>query len=347
MFRHKRVAIDFDGTLFEDSGSIDVSYNEKTPLNPMRDAAEVTNWMKAQGFEILVFTCRPDYHRVYLEALLHKAGIIFDYILFYTKPRVDLYIDDKGFRFESWQMTKDWMLQKLSDNGKLKVLSQEPDLEFEQILRSEKIKYLPMERLKSILDVGTGTGTVWEGVNLKNVAVSGVEPDENLRQQASDTGHYREMFLSIDDTAPCNYDCVTILGVLEHVDNPVSFLEAFTSANMIYLTVPNAESFHRHAGLSMGMLDEIHELGPHDHEVGHQRYFCFDTLKTLLEEVCTAHGFKLTMGTTSFKFTSNREMIKFADKVEHYNCAAEKTGLVGENRKFGAEVYALLEKRSG
>ena len=109
VFRHRRVAIDFDGTLFSDEGNVDVSFKKKLPLKPMTGACETTNWLRRQGFEILIFTCRPDYHRAYMESLLHDAQIAFDYILFYTKPRVDLYIDDKGFRFEDWNKTQDWI----------------------------------------------------------------------------------------------------------------------------------------------------------------------------------------------------------------------------------------------
>lgn len=40
-------------------------------------------------------------------------GIVHDYIMFYTKPRVDLYIDDKGFRFENWTSTREWIAKKI------------------------------------------------------------------------------------------------------------------------------------------------------------------------------------------------------------------------------------------
>lgn len=113
IFRHKRVAIDFDGTLFEDTPSIDVTYKEKTELTVKKKAADVTNWLKKNKFEILIFTCRPDYHRKYLESQLKKNRIKYDYILFYTKPRVDLYIDDKGFRFNNWMDTKSWIKNNL------------------------------------------------------------------------------------------------------------------------------------------------------------------------------------------------------------------------------------------
>ena len=88
----------------------------------------------------MIFTCRPDYHRAYLEDLLKKADIVYDYILFYTKPRVDLYIDDKGFRFVNWDETKQFISQQLVLENQLKVISQQPTSIFEQYLRKEKFK---------------------------------------------------------------------------------------------------------------------------------------------------------------------------------------------------------------
>lgn len=115
IFRHKRVAIDFDGTLFEDCGSVEISYKENLSLDPITGASETTEWLKSRGFEILIYTCRPDYHRLYMENLLRKNRISYDYILFYTKPRVDLYIDDKGLRFENWNSTKEWINKRIKD----------------------------------------------------------------------------------------------------------------------------------------------------------------------------------------------------------------------------------------
>lgn len=115
IFKHKRVAIDFDGTLFEDMGDIEKSFLNNTELNPIIGASETTKFLKEKKFEILIFTCRPDYHRKYMEDLLNKNNIKFDYILFYTKPRVDLYIDDKGFRFNNWKSTMDFITQNLDD----------------------------------------------------------------------------------------------------------------------------------------------------------------------------------------------------------------------------------------
>lgn len=113
IFKHKRVAIDFDGTLFEESKNIFKDFKNNKQLKPLVGASETTMYLKKNNFEILIFTCRPDYHRNYMEQLLYKNNIAFDYILFYTKPRVDLYIDNKGYRFENWSDTESWIKERL------------------------------------------------------------------------------------------------------------------------------------------------------------------------------------------------------------------------------------------
>jgi len=113
IFKHKRVAIDFDGTLVEESDNIFRDFEENKKLKSLIGASEATKFLREEGFEILVFTCRPDYHRKYMESIMREQGIEFDYILFYTKPRVDLYIDNKGYRFENWKDTNRWLKERL------------------------------------------------------------------------------------------------------------------------------------------------------------------------------------------------------------------------------------------
>ena len=113
IFKHKRVAIDYDGTIVSDSSNIEVDFLNNVIPEAKDGAAETTKYLKENGFEILIFTCRPDYHRKYMENILSLYEISFDYILFYTKPRVDLYIDDKGFRFNNWKLTKEFIEDNL------------------------------------------------------------------------------------------------------------------------------------------------------------------------------------------------------------------------------------------
>jgi SAM-dependent methyltransferase len=345
VFRHKRVAIDFDGTLFEDQYTIDESFEKQHNLKVKTGADEVTRWLKEQGFEILIFTCRPDYHRAYLEKQMKANNISHDYILFYTKPRVDLYIDDKGFRFENWDITKQWIASKLLDAGSLQMNSQQPDTCFEHRLRKEKIKHLESGKFKKVLDIGCGDGDVFEGVSIKGMALDGVEPDKNLREKAAQKKEYTKIYDSIQEVNIDDYDCVTALGVLEHVKDDYAFLKELKDAKNLYTTVPNADSFHRYFGVKLGLLDDITELKAHDHEVGHERYYTFAAYKKLMEKFCREFGFKIkSFGTTSMKVFSNIEMNGLGDRIEAFNQTGEELGLVGEDAKHGAELYCLLEK---
>src|SRR5688572_16551136 len=98
-FKWRRVAIDFDGTLVANPvapATSDSNFRDNRPLEAMPGAANATAWLRLSGFEILVFTCRQDYQRAYIEKQLRDNDITWDYIVFYAKPHADLYIDDKG-----------------------------------------------------------------------------------------------------------------------------------------------------------------------------------------------------------------------------------------------------------
>ncbi len=346
-FKHKRIAIDFDGTLFADTENIETTYINKLPLFPNPGAGEVTSWLKEQGFEILIFTCRPDYHRAYLEKQMAMHGIAHDYILFYTKPRVDLYIDDKGFRFHNWALTKDWIRNKLVEDGNLAAKSQHPNTDYEKILRKEKLKYINLDRFESILDVGCGDGDCMRGLVFgSNQIIDAVEPDSDLRDKAFLTNSYRNIYSDISEISIKDYDCVLALGVLEHVENDFEFLESLSDAKRIFCTVPNANSFHRYLGLEMGLIDQIDALQAHDHEIGHKRYYSYENLRGLIDKFTSKYQ-KFTLnkyGTSSFKFTSNTEMLIFKDRAEKINQVAERLGIIGDGQSFGAEIYFELEQ---
>lgn len=346
-FKHKRVAIDFDGTIFVDSGNIDSSFNQQIDLSPIDGASEVTRWLKSQEFEILIFTCRPDYHRQYLELQLNKNNIYFDYILFYTKPRVDLYIDDKGFRFVNWPETKQWIQQELANIGSLLTISQQPNTDFERILRKQKVKQLHFGEVRSLLDIGCGDGDCLDGITFERATViDAVEPDANLRALAATRGIYRHIYNDVSNVDPAAYDCVLALGVLEHVKDDQRFLDSLHQAKRIYCTVPNAESFHRQVGIELGLLSHLRELTANDIEVGHLRYYTLADIKRLISGFVHKHpAFKATrLGTTGFKFTSNIEMKQFSSRADHIHKAATKLRLAGENRRFGAEIYFELSR---
>jgi 2-polyprenyl-3-methyl-5-hydroxy-6-metoxy-1,4-benzoquinol methylase len=78
------------------------------------------------------------------------------------------------------------------------------------------------------------------------------------------------------------YDTIIMEHILEHVTDPVTLLSRVRTwlapGGVLIIGVPNAKSFHRLAAVKMNMLKSIYELNERDHEVGHQRVYCTDTL---------------------------------------------------------------------
>ncbi|WP_417447268.1 MULTISPECIES: class I SAM-dependent methyltransferase [Gammaproteobacteria] len=90
------------------------------------------------------------------------------------------------------------------------------------------------------------------------------------------------------------FDVLLMGFILEHVDDPSLILRRFRDnlrpGGRLYVAVPNAKSLNRRLGLAMGKIGDIYELNANDHALGHQRQFCRDTLKALLQ----AEGYEVT-----------------------------------------------------
>ncbi|HEX4850234.1 MAG TPA: methyltransferase domain-containing protein [Puia sp.] len=332
---YDQLAVDFDDTLFKDAGNIE----ELRELVPMEGAAQYTKLLHEEGFEIVIYTCRPHYHRKYLQGLMKKHGIYHDYILFYTKPRADFYIDNKAIHFTTWAHTyREVHLRKSAILG-----LQQPFNHYEKILQKQKIKYL-RKTDKMILDVGCGDGSVFDGTDY---FVIGFDTDEKALELCRKVRSYKACTSEKpDDEMMRKFDIVTILGVLEHVEDPGAFLDLFSQAREIYITVPNAMSFHRHVGKFAGIISDLQELSPQDIAIGHKRYFTPMGLSNLLKHFCDKHSFEITVsGTTGMKFTTSQEMERFCQIAVNLDSAAEYTGLIGINKFYGAEIFANLVKQ--
>lgn len=80
-----------------------------------------------------------------------------------------------------------------------------------------------------------------------------------------------------------------VLGhVLEHVADPVALLEKtrelLAPGGNAIVTVPNADSIHRHVGVAMGMLRATTELNDADHRIGHRRVYTREALVADIKE---------------------------------------------------------------
>lgn len=74
-----------------------------------------------------------------------------------------------------------------------------------------------------------------------------------------------------------------VLGhVLEHVADPVNILaatrELLERGGVAIVTVPNADSIHRHIGVAMRMLQAVTDLNEADNRIGHRRVYTRETL---------------------------------------------------------------------
>ena len=91
------------------------------------------------------------------------------------------------------------------------------------------------------------------------------------------------------------FDVIVMGFVLEHVDDPRALLARYRNFlapdGKLYVAVPNAKSLNRRLGYEMGMIDDIYDLNATDHQLGHKRNYCRDTLRADVE----AAGFRATL----------------------------------------------------
>lgn len=107
----------------------------------------------------------------------------------------------------------------------------------------------------------------------------------------------------------CKYDTIIMGHILEHVDDPVKILTKFkkylNEDGRIIITVPNAKSFHRLAGVKMGLLKSIYELNQTDIKIGHKRVYDFEQLENHIIQsglqLIERDGYQL-------KFLSNKQI---------------------------------------
>lgn len=85
-----RVAIDFDGVIFDKSKGCDIP-----------GAVRAIRTIYDQGHEVTVFTNRPDYDYSSVKGLLESYGVPY-HRLICGKPSYDVFIDDRSMRFEGW-----------------------------------------------------------------------------------------------------------------------------------------------------------------------------------------------------------------------------------------------------
>jgi len=230
-------------------------------------------------------------------------------------------------------------------------VSQQPSNQYEQFLRNEKIKYLlpHINQDMKMLDIGGGDGSCWDSVEIE-FTVDLLEFDTDLSSKST---YYRNIFLSNIEKdnieRKCSkYDVVCLMGILEHVEDPVSLLKAAGKCtSTIFITVPNAESFHRYFGVELNIINDIHELDSQDIAIGHKRVYDRNMLCKDISNSKINFAIK-DIGTSSFKFGTS-SLIESAysyNEIQCINSAAIFSKVSGYNKFSGAEIFAVLKRYS-
>jgi len=116
-----RICIDLDGTICE----LRKNHQSYSDILPKKGAAEMIEKLRKNGHTIIIYTARnmktqnhnvgkvvKNIGKITLD-WLEKYQIYYDEI-FFGKPNADLIIDDRCFRFESWENINEELIIKLA-----------------------------------------------------------------------------------------------------------------------------------------------------------------------------------------------------------------------------------------
>lgn len=148
------------------------------------------------------------------------------------------------------------------------------------------VSCLDHARGSSLLDMPVGDGFLTEKMVHRFRRIVGVDASSKHLAEARKRLPQVEMHhaliedLAIDE----KFSTVTMLNVLEHVQDPIQVLQKAASFleddGILIVHVPNAQAVNREIAVLMGTLESCGELSPFDiNVVGHRRYYTMETFK--------------------------------------------------------------------
>jgi 2-polyprenyl-3-methyl-5-hydroxy-6-metoxy-1,4-benzoquinol methylase len=166
---------------------------------------------------------------------------------------------------------------------------------------------------ESLLDMPCGDGLVTRLLAPRFSRVVGVDASkEHLAKARERLPAEIELHHSLIENFESaeSFGTITMLNVLEHVENPVVALQKasrlLSKDGVMIVHVPNAEAVNRKIAVLMGTLTHCAELSPFDVNVaGHRRAY---TMESLLDDVRAA-GLRITAtGGVFYKMLSTPQM---------------------------------------
>jgi 2-polyprenyl-3-methyl-5-hydroxy-6-metoxy-1,4-benzoquinol methylase len=198
-----------------------------------------------------------------------------------------------------------------------------------------------------VLDLGCGDGQFLVVLNKRFrriVAVDGSKLRmERAKQRMRNAKSIKFVVSFFEKFEPDEkFDTIIAAGILEHVDNAVLILKRarrwLNKNGVIIITVPNANSLHRHLGVKMKLLKNVTEFNKLDLKVGHKRIYTENLLK---EHIRKSNLKLLRVYTYLLKPFANSDMEKLTkEQIEGlYRLCEEKSF-----QKYGAELVAVCGK---
>lgn len=160
------------------------------------------------------------------------------------------------------------------------------------------------------LELGPASGYMTKFLVKYFEEVHVVEGSETLFNQLPDHLNLKKYHALFEKFNPdVQYDTIILNHVLEHIEEPVSLMgriyDWLNDTGRVIVGVPNAKSFHRLAGVKMGLLDSEYELNERDIALGHHRVYDME----LLKQHVTQAGFNVERdGGIFLKFLSNAQI---------------------------------------
>ncbi|MBU1003190.1 MAG: class I SAM-dependent methyltransferase [Proteobacteria bacterium] len=138
---------------------------------------------------------------------------------------------------------------------------------------------------KSLLDIACGDGLMTEIFAAHFETVVGVDANgvhlAEARKRLPGVEFHENLIEELDLDAA--FDTITMLDLLEHVEDPAAVLRKaasmLTDDGVLIVHVPNAYAINRRLAVLMGTLEHCEELSPFDIEIaGHRRSYSLDSL---------------------------------------------------------------------
>lgn len=250
-------------------------------------------------------------------------------------------------------MKKEDKIRKLEDIAKYHISSQKggfthgwEDL-YDKYKKYRFLSLKPYFKGDSVLEIGPAEGEMTTELFKCFKEVSVLEGSESFIENLRRTFKKDKLniYTGLVEEVKINkkFDTIILSHVLEHFDCPKTALKKISTflndKGVLLIIVPNANSLHRHLGVILGMIKDIHALNEVDKKIGHKRVYDFGSL----EKEVNATGFEVSKeGGILLKTLSNIQMEKlFSEKLIE---AFFKLGKLFPD--IACEIIAVCRKKS-